>query len=65
MEPLQQRLIKHGFDGIYYAVRFSIFVALLYGIDRTPLRPERLVDVFHLGQLGSFILGLIGLLILR
>lgn len=64
METPQQRLIKDGFKGLYYVVRFSIFVALLYGIDRTPLRPERLVNLFHLGGLGSFILAVGGLLIL-
>ena len=64
METLKGRPTRDGLSGLYYVVRIAIFLALTYGIDRTPFKPERLIGLFHLGGFGSFILAFVVLLIL-
>jgi sulfite exporter TauE/SafE len=45
-------------------VQVLIVVALLYGLDHTPLNAERIVAYFHLGTLGAFVFALVGILVL-
>ena len=48
----------------YYTLRFAAFVFLLYAIDHTPVRPERVVAYFHLGTFGAFLYAIIGMWVL-
>jgi hypothetical protein len=41
-----------------------IFLALLFGVDYTPLNAEKVVAHFHLGTFGAFIFAAIGILAL-